>query len=112
MHYRMTLPEFICLCKSLPSNNGTLYDYLYQLELEFFSFLSKNVLVAMSHSFLFLNSVRQIQNGNRDRSFIKSGDIIEISNSIFVEIYILFFNIMHFCKLTFFRKKMFFALYS
>lgn len=110
----MTLPEFICLCQSIGRHgNGTVYEYAFLLELELFRFLSKHVMIALNASELYVNNVRYSDIDKAyapgHMTFVEAGDIIEVkgnAGSFFVEVYILLFNIINFCKLRFFIKIM------
>jgi hypothetical protein len=114
MNYRMTLPEFLCLCQSLGKHgNGTLYEYAFLLELELYRFISKHVMIALNASELYVNNVRYSDSDKtyvaEHMTFVAVGDIIEVkgnAGSFFVEVYILLFNIINFCKLRFFINKM------
>lgn len=110
LNFDSTFFTFYSLCTSLNIKHCTLNDVFFFLEMSTFSFLSNNFFSSFySHSTdIFINNVQFFFSQNALNTSISIGDIVEFREksfkSCYVDSYILFFNIILFCKLTFLKK--------
>ncbi len=111
VHYDMSIPDFVYYCKQFRIYNGSLSSVMSLLDIDLFTFIARHFMYASRDAHISVNSTIHIS-GYRA---ISVGDIIEFSTTgrtIYSDTYVLLFNMLLFCRMSYVKTRLFHALMS